>query len=52
MPTGGAVFAELLQPGVLAKLLASPPSAVLLVVAGALQLVGFLAIKRFAQVAE
>jgi tight adherence protein B len=52
MPTGGAVFAELLQPGFLAKLLASPPSAVLLVVAGALQLVGFLAIRRFAQVAE
>lgn len=52
MPTGGALFAELLQPGFLAKLLASPVSAVLLVVAGALQVAGFLAIKRFAQVVE
>lgn len=52
MPTGGALFAELLEPGFLAKLLASPPAAVLLVLAAALQLVGFLAIWRFAQVVE
>ncbi|MGN6215565.1 MAG: type II secretion system F family protein [Solirubrobacterales bacterium] len=52
MPTGGALFAELLQPGFLAKLLASPPAAVLLALAAALQVVGFLAIRRFAQVAE
>jgi hypothetical protein len=52
MPTGGALFAELLQPGFLAKLLSSPASAVLLVVAAALQVAGFLAIKRFAQVVE
>ncbi|HEX5982781.1 MAG TPA: type II secretion system F family protein [Solirubrobacterales bacterium] len=52
MPTGGALFAELLQPGFLAKLLSSPPSAILLVVAGALQVAGFFAIRRFAQVAE
>lgn len=52
MPTGGALFAELLQPGFLAKLLASPPSAVLLMVAGALQLAGFFLIRRFAQVVE
>ena len=52
MPTGGAIFAELLQPGFLTKLLGSPASAALLIVAGALQLVGFLAIRRFAQVAE
>jgi Flp pilus assembly protein TadB len=52
MPTGGALFAELLQPGFLAKLLASPPSAVLLALAVALQIAGFVAIRRFAQVAE
>lgn len=52
MPTGGALFAELLQPGFLAKLLASPPAAVLLALAVALQIAGFVAIRRFAQVAE
>ncbi|MGN6254151.1 MAG: type II secretion system F family protein [Solirubrobacterales bacterium] len=52
MPTGGALFAELLQPGFLAKLVASPPAAVLLALAAALQVVGFLAIRRLAQVAE
>jgi tight adherence protein B len=52
MPTGGALFAELLQPGFLAKLLASPPAAVLLALAAALQIAGFVAIRRLAQVAE
>jgi tight adherence protein B len=52
MPTGGALFAELLQPGFLAKLLASPPAAVLLALAAALQITGFVAIRRLAQVAE
>ena len=52
MPTGGALFAELLQPGFFAKLLASPPAAVLLGLAGALQIAGFLAIRRLSQVVE
>ncbi len=52
MPTGGAVFAELLQPGFLARLVASPPAAVLLALAAALQVAGFFAIRRFAQVVE
>ncbi len=52
MPTGGALFAELLQPGFFAKLLASPPAAVLIGLAGAFQIVGFLAIRRLSQVAE
>ncbi len=52
MPTGGALFAELLQPGFLARLLASPPAAVLLALAVALQVAGFFAIRRFAQVVE
>jgi len=52
MPTGGALFAELLQPGFLARLLASPPAAVLLALAAALQVAGFFAIRRFSQVVE
>jgi len=52
MPTGGAVFAELLEPGFLAKLLSSPPAAVLLALAAALQVLGFLAIRRLARVVE
>jgi tight adherence protein B len=52
MPTGGALFAELLQPGYLATLFGSPASAILLALALALQLVGFLAIKRFSRVVE
>ena len=52
MPTGGALLAELLQPGFLAGLLASPPAAVLLVMAVGLQLVGFAVIRRFSQVVE
>jgi Flp pilus assembly protein TadB len=52
MPTGGALFAELLQPGFLATLLASPPAAVLLALAASLQVVGFFAIRRFSQVVE
>lgn len=52
MPTGGALLAELLQPGFLAGLLGSPPAAVLLGMAVALQLVGFAVIRRFSQVVE
>jgi Flp pilus assembly protein TadB len=52
MPTGGALFAELLQPGFLTTLLASPPAATLLALAAALQVVGFFAIRRFSQVVE
>jgi len=52
MPTGGALFAELLQPGFLATLLASPAAAILLALAAVLQLAGFFAIRRFSQVVE
>jgi tight adherence protein B len=52
MPTGGALFAELLQPGFLATLLSSTPAAVLLALAAALQVAGFFVIRRFAQVVE
>jgi tight adherence protein B len=52
MPTGGALFAEVIQPGFLAKVLSAPASAVLLALAAALQAAGFIAIRRFARVAE
>ena len=52
MPSGGALFAELLQPGFLLKVLRSPASAVLLALAAALQLAGFVAIRRLLEVAE
>lgn len=52
MPTGGALFAELIQPGFLATLLGSPASAILLALAAALQLIGFVAIQRFSRVVE
>jgi tight adherence protein B len=52
MPSGGALFAELIQPGFLAKMLGAPASTVLLALAAALQLTGFVAIRRFARVVE
>jgi tight adherence protein B len=52
MPTGGALFAELIQPGFLARVLAAPASAVLLGMAAALQVAGFAAVRRLSRVAE
>jgi tight adherence protein B len=52
MPSGGALFAELIEPGFLVKVLSAPASAVLLGMAAALQAAGFLAIRRFARVVE
>lgn len=52
MPTGGALFAELLDPGFAAGMLASPASAALLALAAALQAAGFVGIRRLSQVAE
>jgi tight adherence protein B len=52
MPSGGALFAELIEPGFLAKLVSSPLAAVLLALAAALQLAGFVAIRRFSRVIE
>ncbi len=52
MPSGGAIFAELIQPGFIGKLLGSPPSAVLLTLAAVLQLMGFVAIKRLSRVLD
>jgi tight adherence protein B len=52
MPSGGALFAELIQPGFLIKVLGGPASAMLLALAFALQAFGFLAIRRFARIVE
>lgn len=52
MPTGGALFAELIQPGFIAKLLGSPAAAILLALAAGLQAIGFVAIRRLSRVVE
>jgi|SRR6187402_2216613 len=52
MPTGGALFAELLQPGFVGKLLSNPAGAMLLLLAAGLQAAGFVAIRQLARVAE
>ena len=46
LPAGAALFAELLEPGFISRVLASPASAGLLVAAGALQAAGFAVIRR------
>jgi tight adherence protein B len=50
MPTGAALFAELIQPGFVGRLLSDTAPTVLLALAGALQLVGFAAIKRLSRI--
>jgi tight adherence protein B len=50
MPTGAALFAELVEPGFVGGLLGNPASAATLVAAAGLQLVGFLAIRRLSRV--
>jgi tight adherence protein B len=52
MPTGGALFAELLQPGFLAKLLGAPAAAMLLALAACLQVAGFFAIRHLSGAVE
>jgi tight adherence protein B len=52
MPTGAALFAELVSPGFFAGLLAEPASTVLLAAAAGLQLAGFAAIRRLSRVVE
>jgi tight adherence protein B len=52
MPTGGALFAELIQPGFLTRVLTAPASTALLGMAGALQVAGFVAVRRLSRVAE
>lgn len=50
MPTGAALFAELMQPGFFVRMLASPGAAAMLALAAVLQLAGFVAIQRLSRV--
>jgi tight adherence protein B len=52
MPSGGALFAELVSPGFLATLVAAPAAVVMLALAAALQLAGFVAIRRISRVVD
>jgi len=46
LPGGAALFAELLQPGFISRVLAEPASAAMLVAAAGLQVMGFAVIRR------
>lgn len=50
MPTGAALFAELVEPGFVARLTADTAATVLVAVAAALQAAGFAAIKRLSRI--
>jgi tight adherence protein B len=52
LPAGAALFAELLQPGFISRVLAEPASAAMLVMAAGLQAVGFAVIRRLGRSSE
>jgi tight adherence protein B len=52
MPAGAALFAELIQPGFVASLLANEAALALLAVAAVLQACGFAAIRRLSRIEE
>ena len=52
MPAGAGLFAELLEPGFVSKVVSDPVGVVLLAVAGALQVAGFAAIRRLGRLEE
>jgi tight adherence protein B len=52
MPSGAALFAELVQPGFLLRIVSSPVAAALLTMAAGLQLAGFVAIRRLSRVVQ
>jgi tight adherence protein B len=52
LPAGAALFAELLQPGFISRVLAEPASAAMLMAAAALQMVGFALIRRLGTPSE
>jgi tight adherence protein B len=52
LPVGATLFAELLEPGFVAEVLSDPAAAAMLGLAGALQLVGFIAIRRLGRPQE
>ena len=52
LPAGAALFAELLQPGFVSRVLSQPAPATMLIAAGALQLAGFALIRRLGRPAD
>lgn len=52
LPAGAALFAELLQPGFVSRVISEPASAAMLVAAGGLQVLGFGLIRRLGRPAE
>jgi tight adherence protein B len=52
LPAGAALFAELLQPGFVSRVISEPASAAMLVAAGGLQVIGFALIRRLGRPAE
>jgi tight adherence protein B len=52
MPMGAALFAELLDPGFFSRMLQSPIAIALLACSAALQVAGFAAIRRLAQIGD
>jgi tight adherence protein B len=52
LPAGAALFAELLEPGFISRVLEEPASAAMLVAAGGLQLLGFALIRRLGRPSE
>ncbi|MGI8462155.1 MAG: hypothetical protein ACR2OC_11075, partial [Solirubrobacterales bacterium] len=52
MPAGAALFAELLEPGFLGRLVGDGAALVLLIAAAGLQLLGFAAIRRLSRIEE
>jgi tight adherence protein B len=52
LPAGAALFAELLQPGFILRVLAEPASAAMLVAAAGLQMMGFAVIRRLGRPSE
>ena len=52
LPLGATLFAELLEPGFVAAVISEPAAAAMLLAAGGLQLVGFVAIRRLGRTQE
>ena len=50
MPTGAALFAELVEPGFVGSMLSDPAATVLLALAAGLQLAGFAAIRHLSRI--
>jgi tight adherence protein B len=52
LPAGAAIFAELLQPGFISRVLSEPASAAMLLAAAGLQMLGFALIRRLGRPSE